>query len=141
MIILNEAGELLQILIHRKFDFPIACEMQRECKSRVYENGIKRISISLEQVVESHSCAIGAVLVVAALVPDDFNIVLNECSAEVSYFFGPDVLGSYLDKTRLASTAPPSDCSHCFSTHRRSPTGPGCENPGCEKSLCQVTAL
>jgi hypothetical protein len=127
MIILSEQGELLQVLIHRNFDFSIASEMLRECKTRLRKNGIKRISITLERVIESNSCSIGAVLLVAEMLPEGFNIDLNECSAEVNYIFGSELLGKYIVNASFGSVLASSDCANCFSKNCQMPTGPRCE--------------
>jgi hypothetical protein len=127
MIIVNEQGELLQVLIHRNFDFPIACKMLQACKSSLQKGEIKRISINLERVIESNSCAIGAVLLVAEMVPEGFSIDLNECSAEVNYIFGSELLGKYIANASFGSVLAPSDCANCFSKNCQMPTGPRCE--------------
>jgi len=108
MITFSEKGEWLQVTIHRRFDFTIACKMQRECKFRVRNNGIKRITICLERVIESNSSAIGAVLMVNELVSGEFSLVLNECSELVDYLFGPNVLGRQMKKSQLTKSPPPS---------------------------------
>jgi len=101
---------MLEVIINDVFDFSVANDLLNYCKAHLKNFPGSSIKLSLVNVSEMKTCAIGSILLIYELCSTRLNIDLMNCAPEINQLFDSDILDDYLNKTGVE----PGRCAICY---------------------------